>query len=312
MDLKLGTVEAIPVRQVWNNEPLVFSPWLRDHLDELSAVLGMNLSDGNCEESTGSFSVDIVATDDDGNVVVIENQLERSDHDHLGKVLTYLASTDAKTAVWITPEPRHEHINAVNWLNESGLADFYLIKLEAICIGDSLPAPLFTRIVGPSEVTEKSGDVKRENREQREVLRRFWKALLDCADTKTDLLSNSEPTGTYYMSFRAKKRYLFYSFTVAMHRVKVEFLIDRRNDEGEFNEKVLSQLKQSKDQIESEFGESLEWCSWEQYMIRKIRKVYEDGGYLDEEKWPQIHETMIDAMIRLERTLSPYIARLDA
>ncbi len=78
-----------------------------------------------------------MAEDDSGNLVIIENQLERSNHDHLGKLITYLTALEAKVAIWIVREPRPEHVKAVAWLNETSSAAFYLVKVEAIQIGES-------------------------------------------------------------------------------------------------------------------------------------------------------------------------------
>src|SRR5699024_4385408 len=114
------------------------------------SVVGFAMTSTESEQRTENFSVDIVAEDNDGRIVVIENQLEKSDHDHLGKLITYLTAVEASCAIWIVSEPRTEHVKAIAWLNESTSTDFYLIKLEAIKIGDSSPAPLFTEIVGPS------------------------------------------------------------------------------------------------------------------------------------------------------------------
>src|SRR5205085_6047016 len=125
--------------------------WLENNLDILENVFDFKLTTRTREHSTGNFSVDLVAEDDSGNIVIIENQLEKSNHDHLGKIITYLASVDASKAIWIVSEPRQEHIKAISWLNESGLAEFYLLKIQGIKIGDSHPAPLLTLIVGPSE-----------------------------------------------------------------------------------------------------------------------------------------------------------------
>ena len=83
----------------------------------------------------------MVGEDDNGQVVIIENQLTKSDHDHLGKLITYLTAIEAKVAIWIVSDPRPEHVGAIGWLNESSPAAFYLLKLEAIKIGDSTPAP---------------------------------------------------------------------------------------------------------------------------------------------------------------------------
>jgi len=123
---------------------------LQDNLEVLNEHLETPLASAEREQAAGAFSVDLVAEDDDGRAVVIENQLERSNHDHLGKLLTYLAAFEASTAIWIVAEPRAEHVKAVAWLNDSSQASVYLLKVEAVRIGDSTPAPLLTKLVGPS------------------------------------------------------------------------------------------------------------------------------------------------------------------
>jgi hypothetical protein len=104
----------------------------------------------------GSLSVDLVAEEEGGGTVVIENQLENSNPDHLGKPITYTAFTDARAAVWIVLEPRPEHVRAISGIYESAPVEFYLLKIEGIRIGDSTPAPLLTLIVGPSEAEPRS------------------------------------------------------------------------------------------------------------------------------------------------------------
>lgn len=146
------------------------------------------------EQAAGDFSVDLVAEDEDGNPVVIENQLEKSNHDHLGKLLTYLVAREAKAAIWIVSDPRPEHVKAITWLNESSSAAFYLVKIEAIKIEESLPAPLLTMVVGPSEEAKGVGEKKKEW-EKREIIRhRFWTGLLDKAAKQTDLYATVSPS----------------------------------------------------------------------------------------------------------------------
>ncbi|MCD6520442.1 MAG: DUF4268 domain-containing protein, partial [Anaerolineae bacterium] len=147
---RLGKLEKVPLRTIWRNEAYDFTAWLADNLDFLGEAVGLEISFTEREKAVGSFSVDILAEDSDGNVVVIENQLERTDHDHLGKLITYLSNLDAKAAIWISSDPRPEHEAAIHWLNEMLPADtaFYLLKLEAYRIGDSLPAPLLTVVAG--------------------------------------------------------------------------------------------------------------------------------------------------------------------
>lgn len=136
-----------PLRKVWSNEARDFTTWLEESIGVLNDVIGLSLSNVRREEAAGDFSVDLVAEDESGNLVVIENQLEQSDHKHLGQVITYLVKQDAKVAIWIVKEARSEHIDAISWLNESSSASFYLLKLEE---GSSSSEPLLTTIVDPS------------------------------------------------------------------------------------------------------------------------------------------------------------------
>jgi RecB family endonuclease NucS len=100
----IGKMERVPLRQVWPHEALDFTTWLEHNTDVLSEALGVSIANVERERAAGSFSVDLVGEDQLGNSVVIENQLERSDHDHLGKLVTYLAAFEAKTAIWIVSD----------------------------------------------------------------------------------------------------------------------------------------------------------------------------------------------------------------
>jgi len=146
----IGKLEFVDVRELWANEAKDFTTWLGENLEILGEQIGVGLTFIEREKPAGAFSADILAEDEDGRFAVIENQLGRTDHDHLGKVLTYLANLDAKVAVWIAGDPRPEHINSINFLNEMTPADtsFYLVKLQAVRISVSPAAPLFTLVAG--------------------------------------------------------------------------------------------------------------------------------------------------------------------
>ena len=162
----IDKLQRVPLREVWRHEAYDFTQWLQENLDILNDTLDLELTSAEREQAAGSFSIDLVAENSDGQTLIIENQLEKSDHDHLGKVITYLTSREASGAIWIVKEPRQEHINAMAWLNESSNADFYLLKVEAVRIGNSNPAPLLTLIVGPSIEAKVSGKAKQEKVER--------------------------------------------------------------------------------------------------------------------------------------------------
>jgi len=308
---EIGKLERIPLKEVWKHEALEFTKWLEENIDVLNEVLDINLSSAEREQSAGSFSVDLVAEDEAGDLVVIENQIGKSDHDHLGKLITYLTALEAKTAIWIVTDPRPEHVRAVSWLNESSAASFYLLKVEAVQIGDSPPAPLITRIVGPSEESREVG-AKKKQLAERDVLRyRFWEQLLEEARRRTKLHASISPTPYSWVGTSAGKRGLGFNYGVRQHEASVELYIDRGKDSEEENKAIFDQLMNHKESIEAVFGGPLEWQRLEGKRACRIKKTISLGGYRDEDnKWPEVHEAMIDAMIRLEKALKPYIQKM--
>lgn len=118
----IAKLERLPLREVWKHEAYDFTKWLEENIDVLNTALNLNLVNVDREQAAGAFSIDLVAEDDGGGIVIIENQLEKSNHDHLGKLITYLTGMSAKVAIWIVSNPRPEHVTAVAWLNESSSA----------------------------------------------------------------------------------------------------------------------------------------------------------------------------------------------
>ena len=182
----IGRLQSVPLRQVWKHEAHDFTPWLQENLDVLSEAVGFSIVDAKRECSTGSFSVDLVAREEDSNyLVVIENQLGSSDHDHLGKLVTYLTAVeDACTAIWIVSHAREEHVKAVRWLNRYTQDYFYLVQIEAVRIGNSEPAPILKVLIdgeqekqaANQELTEDAGEDDEDLNYRREE---FFEMLLD-------------------------------------------------------------------------------------------------------------------------------------
>jgi len=153
--MEIGKVDDVNPRAPWANEARDFTPWLLDNADVLSKALGLEVSLRTAEHPVGDFSLDIVGDDGLGGTLIVENQLENTDHDHLGKVITYAAGTDAKTIVWIATRIRAEDRQALDWLNANTREDVRLfgIELRAIKIGDSASAPLLEVDPGKVPVT---------------------------------------------------------------------------------------------------------------------------------------------------------------
>jgi hypothetical protein len=305
----IGRLQRVPLREVWNNEAQDFTPWLQENLEVLNESLDIHLSNAEREQTAGTFSVDLVAEDDTGNPVIIENQLEKSDHEHLGKLITYLTALGAKTAIWIVSDPRSEHVSAISWLNESRAASFYLLKVEAVKIGDSPPAPLLTLIVGPSEESIEVGEVKEELSERYILRKRFWTGLLENAKGKTKLHANISPSQYSYISTGAGRYGLSYNYDIRKHSALVELYIDRGSIEE--NKSIFDTLFAAKQAIEADFGGPLEWQRLDTKRACRIAKTIDLAGYRDEESnWPEAQDIMIDTMIRLEKAFRSHIAEL--
>ena len=307
----IGKIRRVPLREVWKHEAHDFTTWLQDNLDVVNDILDIFLSGAEREQAAGAFSVDLVAEDESGNPVIIENQLEKSNHDHLGKLLTYLVAIGAKTAIWIVSEPRPEHVSAITWLNESSSASFYLLKVEAIKIGESSPAPLLTLVVGPSDEGRKVGDVKKERVERDAVRRRFWAELLEKAAQKTTIHANAMPSDRYYSTVSSGVPGLYYGYVLLSNGARVELYIYRSGG-AEENERIFDLLLAQREAIEADFGEPLEWQRNEGGNPCRILKLLDVGSVEDEDRWSEMQDAMIDAMIRLDKALGPRIKELKA
>ncbi|MCC5967554.1 MAG: hypothetical protein JJU24_15605 [Natronohydrobacter sp.] len=151
-DIRFDRLTDLPLRDAWRHEALDFTPWLAQNIDHLSDAIGMPLELTGTEVAVESFSADILARNPmDDSVVLIENQLETTDHTHLGQIMTYLAGLEAQTVIWIAPSFRSPHLSAIRWLNEhtSDGFSFFAVKARVVRIGDSPFAPIFEVVEKP-------------------------------------------------------------------------------------------------------------------------------------------------------------------
>jgi Domain of unknown function (DUF4268) len=303
----VGKIERVALREVFKHEAYSLTTWLEGNIDVLNDALGLELVSVEREQAAGSFSADLVAEDASGNTVVIENQLERSNHDHLGKLITYVSYMEARAAIWIVSDPRPEHVRAISWLNEAAPADFYLVKIEGIRIGGSVGAPLLTLIVGPSKEAREVGEAKKDRAERYQIRYRFWEQLLERAKGRTKLHSGISAKEYNWIAAGAGMRGLAFNYTVVQHGATAELYIDRGQGNEEDNQRIFDRLAEHKSEIEATFGGPLSWERLEDRRACRIAARFSAGGYRDEARWPEIQDEMIDAMIRLEAALRPFI-----
>ena len=173
-EMQFGRLTDLPLRDAWKHEAHKFTPWLAENVDQLSEAIGIPLEITGTEVAVESFSADILARNPmDDSIVLVENQLERTDHKHLGQIITYLAGLEAQTVVWIAPAFREPHLSAIRWLNEH-TADgfsFFAVKARVVRIGDSPFAPIFEVVLKPDRwqrrLKSEAGTQRFDFREQR-------------------------------------------------------------------------------------------------------------------------------------------------
>ena len=178
---EFGNIEIIDLREAWPHEAQNFTPWLADNLDRLSEAIGIPLEPEGTEAPVEQFSADIFARNpQDDSFVLIENQLEVSDHTHLGQILTYLAGLEARTVIWVARDFQEAHLSAIRWLNENTTDQFafFAIQIRVMRIGDSALAPIFDVQERPSEWDREIRAVSQEKRgglsERGQFLSEFW------------------------------------------------------------------------------------------------------------------------------------------
>lgn len=209
--MKLGKIKKITdLRSVWKHEAKDFTKWLAEekNLELLGNEIGLNISLIKTEAETGDFSVDILAEEaETGKKIIIENQLERTDHDHLGKIITYASGYNAETIIWIVKDFRSEHKSAIDWLNEhtDEKLNFFGITIELWQIADSPIAPKFNIVSQPNSWSKaiKSSSTKGELSETALKQMSFFEGFTSYCNTKeTSLsLSNPQPSTPAYYSF---------------------------------------------------------------------------------------------------------------
>lgn len=307
----VAKLERVALREAFPSEVKNLSRWVQTNIDELNAATNLSLSNANVERPAGDFSVDLIAEDDTGGKVIIENQLGKSDHDHLGKLLTYLTAHEAQIAVWIVEKPRVEHVNAIAWLNQSSSAEFYLVKIEAFKIGNSDPAPLLTLIVGPSPETKIIAEENEKFQARHSERVQFWKGLLEIASQKTPLHGGRSPTKANWIAGPSGISGISFNYVVLEHEARVEVWIARGSGKRAENKTIFRRLFEQREEIERTFGEKLDWQPLEGSDACRIQITTTTGGYRDPEMWATIYDWLTDRMVALERAFRPRIGALN-
>jgi hypothetical protein len=310
---QFGELKHVALRDLWPHEAMSFTPWLAEHLADLGKALGLDLELTAREAPVGSFSLDLLAHDLGRNrIVIIENQLEPTNHDHLGKLLTYAAGHDASIVIWVAQDFRDEHRQTLDWLNQhtDTNIEFFGVVVEVLRIDDSRPAFNFKLVAFPNEWRKQNvGEPVGQLSLRGEAYRTFFQPLIDDLRTKHHFTNARIAQPQSWYAFASGVNGCAYSACFALgHRARVELYLDRPN--ADVNKHVFDELYTQRDAIEAAFSESL---SWERLDDRKASRVavYRAGSIEDAAATlEEIRRWMIEHLLRMKSIFGPRLTHL--
>lgn len=310
--MEFGKLEKVDLKEVWKKEAFDFTLWLSENIAALGEALGMDLELEEREANVGNFSLDLLARNlGTGEYAVIENQLTQTDHDHLGKLLTYAAGFDAATIIWVAESIRDEHRQTLEWLNQhtDTKTQFFAVVVEVFRIDDSKPAYKFRPIVFPNEWQKtKRQQAVNATSPRAEAYRSFFQKLIDELREKHKFTGARVGQPQNWYSFSSGISGFLYSASFAQgNRVRAEIYID--TGDAEKNKAVFDSLKADKTSIEEEFGEALSWERLDDKRASRVA-IYRDGSINDNEN--QLEETqnwLIDNLLKFKRVFTDWVKR---
>jgi len=303
---EFGKIKKVSIRDIWQHEAHNFTPWLAENLDKLGESVGMDLELIEQEASVGNFSLDVLARDlSTGHNIIIENQFGDTDHDHLGKMLTYAAGFDASKVIWISENVRDEHRQTIEWLNQRTDTDtqFFAIEIEVFRIDDSKPAYNFNLIVFPHEWRKSKKEGRIGNASAKgEAYREYFQSLIDELRDKHSFTKARAAQPQNWYIFPTGISGISYGTSFAQGgRVRAELYVDL----GDFdkNKNLFDWLFEQKQVIEGELGESLDWERLDDRRASRIA-VYRTGSIDDVEILNEIHIWAIQELLKFRKAFS--------
>lgn len=303
----LGTLKKITdLRSIWPHEALNFTPWVAENVDLLADAVGLDITVDETESSVGDFNVDIYASETGTDrKIIIENQLEDTDHDHLGKLITYASGKGADVVIWVVKHAREEHKAAVEWLNNhtDDKIGFFLCEIKLFQIGDSQIAPAFTVVERPNDWTKEIRKTASANSTQQQRLE-YWQAFNDYAFTDANfsrIFNKRKPTTDHWMDFSIASSACHIAVSQIQKRkaVDVELYI---NDDKE----LFKSLFAHKDEIEKNMEMELEWKELPERKASRI--LIEKTVDLDDRAtWPEQFDYIMDTCIKMKRAFKRYL-----
>lgn len=307
--MNIGKLKEVDIRNLWKHEQYDFSEWLSqsENIKLLDDVLGLTLTDITKEAYVGSYRCDIFAKDESSGIkVIIENQLEASNHDHLGKIITYASGLDAEVIVWIVKQAKEEHRSAIEWLNNNTNSNinFFLIELHAYTIENSIPAPFFEVIEKPNGFIKNSkinGEQDNLNKSQSERLE-FWNRFNEI------LIDRGKP-------FNVRKATTDHWYDIALGTSEAHVSINLVNKESVVcidlyindNKELFDSLYSKRDIIEDDLGFKLIWDRIDNGKASRIKYNIKGLNYDNHSNYDELMNKVIDTAVKMRDTFKKYI-----
>lgn len=305
----IGKLIEVDVRELWKHEQYDFSSWLakENNLEYLNEIIGLTLTDVDKEAYVGPYRCDLVAKDETtGITVIIENQLEATNHDHLGKIITYASGLDAKVVIWVVKEAKEEHRAAIEWLNNNTNKDinFFLIEIHAYRIGSSDAAPKFEVIEKPNDFVKRSKDKKNNgelNKSQSERLI-FWEQF------NQTLVKRGKP-------FNIRKATTDHWYDIAIGSSKAHISITLVNKDGNIgieiyiydNKDLFDSLYDQKDNIEKALGFEMTWDRLDGKKASRIKHLISGLNFDDHSNYDELMNCVIDDAVKMRDVFKKYL-----
>ena len=310
----LGRLKKLELRTYWKREDTDFTPWLseEENIALLGDAVGLELEVQEQEAHVGPFRADILCRNTaDNTLVLIENQLERTDHTHLGQLMTYAAGLDAVTLIWVVERFTEEHRAALDWLNritDDGF-HFFGLEVELWQIGDSVAAPKFNVVAKPNDWAKTVRDVAQGHSkpltEGQQSQLAYWTSFAEFINKKDTNIKPPKPSPSSWITYGAGRAGAQLIAVVNKTEAFVTLETNNRDHPAWFH-----LLHQDKEAIEAELGFSLLWDEKVGNQKSNIR-VRMDADTREQAQWPHIHEWMLDKLETMRRVFTPRVKGLD-
>ena len=307
---KLGSIQQITdLREVWGNEAKDFTPWLAENIELLNEATGLNLEALETESPVGSFAVDILAQDaNTEQKAIIENQLEDTNHDHLGKLLTYAAGKEAKCLIWIVKNAREEHRAAIEYLNNNTVdgIGLFLIEIQLWSIDGSAPAVKFNVVEQPNDWTKAAKQPSSgSGGEAVQIKYSYWSDF-------NDYVTAIRPD--YLKSFRLHKPSSdhWYSVAIGSSKANLSMLVNTRTNVIAIelyisnSKEVFDNCFAHKEEIEAVVGAKLDWRRLDGKKSSRVL-IERSATVADVEARPDQFDWFIDYLLRMKNAFVPYV-----